>query len=174
MTNKKGAAQPSATKQSRLKTLKEKFAASQSSVIVDYQGLSVTQQTKLRQQLTAAGGELVVTKNSLINLMFGKQSLKQSLKGMNAVLFGHTDPIEPIKALFKFHQETQKLTIKQGFMEGKVLETDEVEALSKLPSKKQLIATLISRIQGPAYGLANVLSAGPRNLVYALSAIAKK
>ena len=59
-------------------------------------------------------------------------------------------------------------------MGEQVLSAKEVEALSKLPGKQELISMLISRLNGPAYGLANVLKAGTRNLVYALKAIADK
>ncbi|MEN8252762.1 MAG: 50S ribosomal protein L10 [Patescibacteria group bacterium] len=165
---------PSQKNQQLVETIKTKLDQAKSVVIVDYSGTSVNDQTKLRSTIKEAGGELMVTKNTLINLATDKNELKESLEGMNAIVFSFEDEIAAIKALFEFHDTEDKLSIKQGIMEDKVLSAEEVEALSKLPSKDQLIATLISRIQGPSYGLVNVMKAGQRNLVYVLKAISKK
>ncbi len=170
-----GAAQPSVKKQDQVKILKDKLQLAKSAVIVDYQGLTVKEKTSLLQKVQAAGGEFLVAKNSLMHIAFGKKDeLKDSFSGMSGVLFSYEDPVMPLKALMTFHKETEKLTVKKGLMEEKVLSEKEVEDLSKLPSKPELIVTLINRLQGPAYGLVNVLNAGPRNLVYALQAIANK
>ena len=165
---------PSQKNVSQVDIIKDKIAQAQSTVVVDYQGTTVNDQVKLRSALRQAGGEMFVTKNTLIDVAAGKGQLADSLSGMNALVFSYQDAVAAIKKLFEFHKETDKLTIKQGLYEGKVLSAAEVETLSQLPSKNELIATLISRLQGPAYGLVNVLQAGPRNLVYALKAIADK
>lgn len=165
---------PNQKNQQQIEMLKEKVAQAKSAVVVDYSGTSVNDQTQLRGALKNAGGEIVVTKNTLIDLAFGKGKLTESLHGMNAIVFSFQDEVATIKELFKFHKDTEKLTIKQGMLADKVLSSEEVENLSKLPSKAELMATLISRIKGPSYGLVNVLNAGPRNLVYALQAIVKK
>jgi len=95
---------------------------------------------------------------------------------MNALVLSYQDAVSALKQLFSFQKTADKLIIKQGYMpEGdKTLSPEEVEKLSQMPSKTELISMLISRIQGPAYGLANVLKANQRNLVYALKAIADK
>lgn len=152
-------------------TLQEKFAQAKSAVVVNYEGTSVNDQVELRSALTKVGGEMFVTKNTLIDIAAGKGKLTDSLQGMNAVIFSYEDAVAALKELFKFHEDTEKLVIKQGLMDDKVLSFEEVEALSKLPSKQELMATLIARLQGPAYGLVNVLKAGSRDLVYALRAI---
>ena len=158
----------------QVKILQDKFAQAQSAVIVEYQGTSVNDQVELRAALTEAGGEMFVTKNTLIDLAVGKGKLTDSLTGMNAVVFSFEDPVVALKALFKFHKDTDKLVIKQGFMEDKVLSIEEVESLSNLPGKQELLTTLVVRLQGPAYGLVNVLKAGQKNLVYALKALEKQ
>lgn len=152
-------------------TLQEKFAQAKSAVVVNYEGTSVNDQVELRSALSKVGGEMFVTKNTLIDIAAGKGKLTDSLQGMNAVIFSYEDAVAALKELFKFHEDTEKLVIKQGLMDDKVLSFEEVEALSKLPSKQELMATLIARLQGPAYGLVNVLKAGSRDLVYALRAI---
>ncbi|MCC6710989.1 MAG: 50S ribosomal protein L10 [Candidatus Pacebacteria bacterium] len=158
----------------QIEILKKKLDQAQSAVIVEYQGTTVNDQVELRAALTAAGGEMFVTKNTLIDIAVGKGKLADSLTGMNAIVFSFEDPVAALKALFKFHKDTEKLVIKQGFMEDKVLTFEEVEALSKLPGKQELLTTLVVRLQGPAYGLVNVLKAGQRDLVYALRALQEK
>ncbi|NCN03504.1 MAG: 50S ribosomal protein L10, partial [Candidatus Pacebacteria bacterium] len=128
----------------------------------------------LRSEVTAAGGEVLVAKNTLIDIAVGKGKLTDSLEGMNAIVFSYNDAVAAIKSLFNFQKDASKLEIKQGFMDDKVLSADEVKSLSKLPGKNELISMLISRLQSPATGLVNVLKAGPRNLVYALNAIVDK
>jgi len=158
----------------QVKILQDKFAQAQSAVVVEYQGTTVNDQVELRSALTEAGGEMYVTKNTLIDLAVGKGKVTDSLTGMNAVVFSFEDPVAALKALFKFHKDTDKLVIKQGVMGDKVLSIEEVESLSKLPGKQELMTTLVIRLKGPAYGLVNVLKAGPRDLVYDLRALQKQ
>lgn len=165
---------PNLHNQAQVKLLTEKLEKAKSVVIVDYTGTTVNDQVKLRSELSEAGGEMYVAKNNLVDIAIGKGKLTDSLKGMNAIVFSYQDAVSALKKLFAFHKDSEKLTIKQGYMDDKVLSFEEVEALSKLPTKDELIVTLISRLKGPAYGLVNVLQAGPRNLVYALKAIAEK
>lgn len=152
--------------------LKELVSQAKSVAIVDYAGTTVNDQVTLRRELKAAGGKMIVTKNTLINVAVGKDKLQESLSGMSALILSLEDEVSAIKALFKFHNDNEKLTIKQGIYQDRVLSPEEVENLSKLPSMNELIANLINRLQSPGSGLVNVMKAGPRNLVYALKAIA--
>lgn len=165
---------PSQKNQDQVNVIKDKLSRTKSVAVVDFSGTTVNDQVKLRQQLAEAGGEMFVTKNTLIDIAVGKGKLSESLEGMNALVFSYQDAVAAIKKLFEFHKETEKLQIKQGYMDDRVLSAAEVEALSKLPNKNELIGMLMSRLQGPAYGLVNVLNASQRNLVYALKAIADK
>lgn len=165
---------PNKHNQAQVALLQEKLAKAKSAVVIDYSGTTGNDQVTLRTNVTAAGGEVLVTKNTLIDIAVGKGKVTESLSGMNAIVFSYEDAVAAVKALFAFHKDNDKLQIKQGVMDDKVLSPTEVEALSKLPSKNELISTLIARIQGPAYGLVNVLQAVPRSLVYALKAVGDK
>ena len=155
--------------------LKEKIATAKSAAIVDYQGVTVNEMTDLRSQLSEANSELLVTKNTLISLAFDKNTaFDTDLNGMNGLILSYEDEVSALKVAFEFNQKTEKLTIKSGWLDGAPITADQVEALSKIPGKKELIATLINRLQGPAYGLVNVLNASTRDLVYVLKAIADK
>jgi len=158
----------------QVEILKGKFAEAKSAVIVDFAGTSANDQIELRTSLGEVGGEMFVAKNTLIDIAAGKGNLSESLTGMNAVIFSNEDEVSALKKLFAFHKENEKLTIKQGYMEDKVLSIEEVESLSKLPGKDELIAKLIGTLNSPGQGLVNVLQAGTKNLVYALKAIAEK
>jgi len=165
---------PSQFNQTRLKDLAEKAAKAKSVVVAEYSGTTVKEQVQLRSAIKKAGGELVVAKNTLLDLAVGKGKLRDALHGMNAMVFSYEDPEMPVKALFEFQKKNDKLTIKQGYMDEKVLSSEEVIALSKLPSKNELIAKLMMILKSPGTGLVNVLNAGPRNLVYALNAVKEK
>lgn len=165
---------PSQKNQSQVTLLQEKLAKTKSVTIVDYSGTTVNDQVKLRSEISAAGGEMLVAKNTLIDIAIGRGKLRESLDGMNAIVFSYEDAVAAIKKIFEFQKDTEKLTIKQGILDDKVLSPAEVEALSKLPGKSELMAMLVNRLQAPASGLVNVLKAGQRDLVYVLKAITEK
>jgi large subunit ribosomal protein L10 len=165
---------PSQYNKTRLEDLTVKAGKAKSVVVAEYSGTTVKEQVQLRAAIKKAGGELVVAKNTLLDIAVGKGKLSDALHGMNAMVFSYEDAVAPVKALFEFHKKSEKLTIKQGYMDDKVLSKEEVVALSKLPSKNELIAKLLMILKSPGTGLVNVLNAGPRNLVYALNAVKEK
>lgn len=172
---------PNKHNQDQVTLLKDKVAKAKTLVVVDYSGTTASDQVSLRQAVAEAGGEMYVSKNTLIDIAVGKGKLADSLSGMNAVIFSYQDEVSALKKLFEFAKEKDKLTIKQGYLtaqanngEDKVLSPAEVEAFSKLPGKDQLIVMLINQLKGPAQGLVNVMRAGTRDLVNVLKAIADK
>ncbi|MCA9373012.1 50S ribosomal protein L10 [Candidatus Woesebacteria bacterium] len=165
---------PSQKNQQQIALIQEKLGRAKTLTVIDYSGTTVNDQVKLRQSIADAGGEMLVTKNTLIDIAVGRGKISDALEGMNAFVFAYEDEVAPIKALFAFKKETEKLEIKKGVMADVVLSAEDLERMSKLPGKAELIATLIARIQGPAYGLVNVLKAGQRDLVGVLHAIAQK
>lgn len=165
---------PSAKNVSQLQAAQVKIKKAKSLVFTNYTGLTVAQQTKLRAELKSAGGEFMVAKNTLLHRVLGEESLKDTLQGQTGVVLSYDDEVGGIKKLMEFVKKDEKPEVKLGWMDGKMLSLSDIKALAKLPSKLELIATLISRLQGPAYGLVNVLNANARNLVYALKALEKK
>lgn len=165
---------PSAKNVSQLQAVQEKVKKAKSVVFTNYTGLTVAQQTRLRAELKSAGGEFMVAKNTLLHRVLGEESLKSTLQGQTGVVLSYDDEVGGIKKLMEFVKKDEKPEVKIGWMDGKMLSLSDIKALAKLPSKLELIATLISRLQGPAYGLVNVLNANARNLVYALKALEKK
>ena len=168
---------PNQKNQAQLEVLKGKIAKAKSAAIVDYSKISVNELTQLRAELKEVGGEFLVTKNTLLNLGFEKnEELKGSLEGMNAIVFSYDDEVGAIKVAVKFRDATEgeKLVLRSGYLDGKIISADQVESLSKLPGKTELLAKLVYLINAPGQNLAGVLKAGVRDLTYALKAIADK
>lgn len=165
---------PSTKNVTQLQALEEKIQKAKSVVFTNYAGLNLSQQTELRAQLKQSGSEFVVAKNTLLNLVFKNNELKKTLQGQTGVVLSYNDEVGGIKKVVEFAKTTEKPEIKLGWMSGKIISLEEISALAKLPGKLELISMLISRLQGPAYGLVNVLNANARNLVYAIKAIEDK
>lgn len=165
---------PNKHNQQQVEMLKDKLSKAKSFAIVNYEGTSVADQVELRAMLREAGSEFTVAKNTLISLAVENEEVSEVLNGMNAIIFSYDDEVAGFKQVVNFHEDKEKLEILKGKMDDKVLSPAEIMELSKLPSKDELIGQLIARIKGPAYGLANVLSATSRDLVYVLKAVADK
>jgi len=144
-------------------------------ILADFTGLKVESMTQLRRQVKEAGGELKVTKNTLLRRAAGEGNLiepiRQDLTGPNALVLGYEDPVALAKILVKFAQEKPVLKIKGGVLAGKPLTAKEVDSLSKLPSREVLLAQLLGVLQATPQGLVTVLSGVIRNFLNVLVAL---
>ena len=134
------------SKKTIVANIKEKFEKAQTVVLVDYRGLTVAEDTELRNQLRQAGVEYCVLKNTMINLAtkeMGFADLAAHLEGPTAVAFGYEDMIAPAKILSDFSKAKKKMTIKCGICDGAYLDQAGVAALANLPSKEVLIAKIM-------------------------------
>ena len=128
-------------------------------VLLDYRGLTVDEDTKLRNDLRAAGVRYFVVKNTLLRLaanQVGLEELDSTLHGPTALALSE-DPVAPAKILFDFAKDNDKVEIKTGFMDGKVLSMDELTALAKTPSKDTLIAKIMGSLNAPVSNLVRLL-----------------
>ena len=126
--------------------IKEKFEKAQTVVLVDYRGLTVAEDTELRNQLRKAGVEYAVLKNTMISRAIegmNVDEMKAHLEGPTAVAFAYDDMIAPAKILSEFAKKSKKLTIKCGACDGAYLDEAGVQALANLPSKEVLIAKIM-------------------------------
>lgn len=143
----------------------EKLRDAQSSVVVEYRGLTVAEVTDLRRLLRAEGIEFKVYKNSMTQRaaeQLGYGALHESLIGPNAIAFG-SDAVAPSRILTKFAKKHKKLVVKGGVVEGRVVDTDTIKMLSDLPGREGMIAMLLGCLQSPI-----------RDFAYALKQIAEK
>jgi len=168
---------PSAKNVQLLKELEKKLEENRHFILVEYKGLTVEEMTGLRRQLREAEGELKVAKNTLFGIALknkGMPSFENYLVGPNAVVFIRDDAVKVAKKLVEFAKEHEALKLKAGFVEGHVFDAKQIEALSKLPSREELIAKLLGSLKAPLYGLVSVAIGPIRGLAIALSEIAKQ
>jgi large subunit ribosomal protein L10 len=157
--------------------LTEKVKSAQSIVLADYRGLTVEQDTALRNALRAAGVEYKVVKNTLTSLAMkanGLEGLDSYLNGPTAMAISSTDAVAPAKVLSEYAKKYEKLELKAGVVEGNVIDVNGIKALAELPSREVLIAKMLGSFNAPITGLVNVLNGNIRGLVVALNAIAEQ
>lgn len=131
--------------------LTETLKSSVAGVLVDYKGINVADDTKLRKELREAGVEYSVVKNTMLRFAAKEAGLEgwdEFLHGTTALAVSKEDPIVAAKIIAKYADEIKgdAFTIKSGFMDGKVVDTATVNALAKIPSKEVLIATMLSSL----------------------------
>ena len=150
-------------KQAYVETLKAKLDASVAGVIVDYKGISVEQDTKLRRALREANVEYFVVKNTMLRFALkdkGYTNIEKTLEGTTAIAVSNDDPIVAAKILSKFADDNKDvITLKSGYMNGVDMAAAEIVAIAKLPGKQELLSMLCSALQGNIRGLAVALNA---------------
>ena len=154
---------PTTQKESLVEEIKDRFAASQAVILVDYRGLSVKELEMLRNKLREAGAELTVYKNSLTEIAMRElalPSISDQLAGPTAFVFSAEDPVAPAKALTVFAKDHKSLELKGGLVENQVIDAEGVKAIATLPSREELIAKLLRTMLNPIVGFARVLN-GP-------------
>ena len=164
------------TKKAQVAEIVEALNAAATGVLMDYRGLTVEEDTKLRNDLRAAGVKYFVVKNTLLRLaanQVGLEELDSLLHGPTALALSE-DPVAPAKILFNFAKDNEKVEIKSGFMDGKVLSMDELTRLAKTPSKETLIAKIMGSLNAPISNLARLLSTIADGGVEIADLIAKK
>ena len=131
-------------------------------VLVDYRGLTVEEDTQLRNKLREAGIEYKVVKNTLTRFaanQIGFEELDPVLNGPTSMAISNDDPIAPAKILYDFAKTNDALEIKAGFMEGKVISLEEITRLAVTPSKETLYAKIMGSLNAPVSSLVRVLQA---------------
>jgi len=149
-------------KKAQVAALKEKFDGAVAGVVVDYKGISVADDTKLRKELREAGVEYSVAKNTLIRLAIDGTALAAMddiLNGTTAVATSKEDYVAAARILSKFAEKNDNFKIKAGFLDGELISLEKVDSLAKLPSKEQLLATVCMAFQAPMASFARVIQA---------------
>ena len=153
-------------KAQQVSVVAEKLKDSSCSIVADYRGLNVKQVTELRSQLRQAGVEFQVLKNSLVRRATASTELTdldEYLTGPTAIAFSKDDVVTPAKILTDFAKKNEKLSVKAGVVEGKVVDFNQIKALAELPSREGLLSMLLSVLQAPV-----------RNFALAVKAVADK
>ena len=149
-------------KQAAVADLAEMLRNSPAGVLVNYQGITVDTDTKLRKALRESGVKYMVVKNSLTGRAcdeVGLGDMKQYLSGMTAIAISENDPIAPAKVIKEYAEKVESFEILAGYLDGAVVTKDTVMSLADIPSKEVLIAKLLGSIKSPLYGFAYALQA---------------
>lgn len=165
-----------ADKQDIIEQIKEQFQQSSSAICVDFRGVNVEKITQFRRQVKDVSGNYQVVKNTLARRAIAEtpfQELGQFLVGPTGIIFCQGEPMEPAKVATTFVKETNgALQIKGGIVDGTVFDAKGIEQVSKLPSRQEMLAQLVSNLQSPISGLVGTLEGVTREFVYTLQAIA--
>ena len=148
-------------KQPIVQEIADQIDGAQSVVVVDYRGLTVSEDTQLRKELREAGVSYKVYKNTLMNFAFKGtdfEALAPVLEGPNAIAISKEDATAPARILAKFAKTAPALEIKAGVVEGNYYDKAGMEALANVPSREELLGKLLGSIQSPIANLARVLN----------------
>lgn len=154
--------------------LVSKFKNSKAVVFSDFKGLTVKDMTNLRKELREEEISFKVVKKTLIDLALkdaGLEASVKSLEGQIALAVSEKDEVLAAKIIAKAAKANENLKIVGGFLGEKSISQEEVMALSKLPSKEELLAKFVGSINAPVSGFVNVLAGNLRGLVNVLKAI---
>jgi large subunit ribosomal protein L10 len=161
-----------------LAEIKDRMERASVVISADYRGLTVAQLTDLRRALRPATVDVNIVKNTLAALaatQAGRPEMSQLLDGPTALAIGFGDPIAPVKLLAEhLRVKRMTLTIHGGWLEGKILDAKEVETLATLPSKEQMIADVVGKLQSPLYNFAALLQSTIRNFAGLVESRAKQ
>ncbi len=133
---------------------------SQSVVLVNYRGITVDQDTRLRKELREAGVTYKVYKNTMMNFAFKGtdcEPLSAHLEGPNAIAVSKTDATAPARILAKFAKEAPALEIVAGIVEGTYYDGDGMKEIASVPSREELLSKLLGSIQSPITNFARVI-----------------
>ncbi len=148
-------------KQPIVDEIKNYAADAKAAVLVDYRGLTVEQDTKLRRQLREAGVVYKVYKNTMLVRAFEGTDFAQldkDLEGPTAIAFSAEDETAPARILSEFAKEAEALQFKSGVVAGTYYDEAGMQALAKIPSRDALISKLLGSLQSPITNLARVLN----------------
>jgi len=157
-----------------IEQLHEKAAKASIAVVTDFKGMTVEEMTILRSKCFEVGVDYQVVKNTLARLALKDTDhgeLSEHLKENCAVALGYDDPVALAKALSDFAKTSKKFAVRYGTLEGQFLDSDAVKELAKMPSKPELLSTVLGTMQAVPRNFVCLFANIERKFLYALTAI---
>lgn len=161
-------------KAAEIEILKSSFEKAQILIVTDYKGLTVEKFNKYRRKMEGANSSVKVVKNRLAKIALqrmGVDKINDAFKGTTAVAMSEVDPVSPAKVFSDFIKENEQVKFKAAYMGGQALTAAQIEALAKLPSREELIGSLLGSMLAPARNWVSVLAQIPRQVVNVLAAV---
>lgn len=149
-------------KKQQVAALKERIGGSVAGVVVNYNGINVADDTKLRKELREAGVTYTVVKNTMLELAVKDTSLEgliPVLNGTTALATSADDYVAAARILGKYAEDHDNFEIKSGYLDGEVISLEKLTALSKLPSREVLLSMVCNVFQAPIAAFARVIKA---------------
>ncbi len=149
-------------KQAQVAALAERIKGSIAGVIVDYKGINVEDDTKLRKELREAGVEYTVVKNTLLKRAAeaaGLDGIDPVLEGTTAIATSDDDYVASARILQKYADGHDNFSLKSGYLDGEVIDLTKLQSLAKLPSREVLLATVCSVFNAPIAAFARGVQA---------------
>jgi large subunit ribosomal protein L10 len=163
-------------KEQTVELLREKLTQSNLALLTELRGLTVPKMTVLRSELRRLNGEYLVVKNTLARIAVDGskyQSMAPFLSGATGWVFARGDSMPIVKVAVKYASELEGFAIRAGVFEGDLLDAARIKELARLPSREQLLAQLLSAIQGTARKVVCILSEPSARVVRILNEVQK-
>ena len=164
---------PTAVKAAQIDELADRLGRSQLTIIADYRGLSVDALQGFRARLKPLDAEFRVAKNTLTRIAaerVGIEGLEPELEGPTAILFAYGDIVAPAKVISDFARTSRILQVRAGVLNNQVVTPADVEAISSLPPREELLGKLVGLLASPMTRTVGVLSGPARSVVYLANA----
>ncbi|GAB6051044.1 50S ribosomal protein L10 [Hydrogenophilus islandicus] len=161
------------SKQAIVAEVSAQVAGAGAIVFAEYRGLTVAEMTELRRKAREAGVYLHVIKNTLVRrAVDGTPFAAVQERLVGPLIFAiAADPVAPAKVLVDFAKSADKLVVKGGAMPGQLLDAEGVKALASMPSREELLATLVGTLQAPIAKFVRTLNEVPGKFVRTLAAV---
>lgn len=172
-------------KEQEVLDIKERLEKASSIYLTDFSGLTVEQTNELRDEFFNAKVDYKVIKNTLVrkalesagsDSKFAGQAEKiiENLKGPTGVIFAYDDPVSPAKIIKKFFDKNEKPKLKIALIENETYDKSRLNELAALPTKPEIISSIIGSIHAPISGIVNVINSVIRDLSSIVEEVAKK
>ncbi len=161
----------------QVKELSDSFSKAKAVYFTEYHGLNVGDITKLRSEFFKADVEYKVAKNTLIKLAAEENKIsgiEELLKGSTALAIAYDEPVAPAKVIKEFTKDSDLPSVKGILFDGEFLPGEEFKRLANLPSKEELLATLVAMLNSPMQKLALTLNAPLQNMAGVLNSLKEK
>jgi large subunit ribosomal protein L10 len=162
---------PKGKKKEELDELKKDFLEARNLFVAQFQGMTVAQDTELRQKVRGVNSKYRVVKNTLARKAAegtAAEGIAKAFDGSTAIAYNASDPVSLAKALTAYAKTNPLFVFKAGMVEGRVVDVGALADIAAMPSKEELIAKLLYLIHSPAQRLAVALNGVARNLAVVL------
>jgi large subunit ribosomal protein L10 len=164
-------------KQEIVSELREFFQDGKVAIVADLSGFTVAEITQFRRKLDKDNAACRIGKNTLVKIATENgdfQVIKDLAVGPTAIVVGYNDPAAPAKTTVDFIKEVKKGAVRGGVLEGKTMSSDEVKGLASLPSKEQLLSSIMGGLDSGARNIAGILNSMIRDIAVLTEEVAKK